>query len=314
MANVTSTQYQTSRRPDGALGQLVRFAMVWTATWNVDKDEAECGDNSGMMLTPTGSAWEQEADEEVKLARRVQLVVGDALPGIVGMLSVTTQRVAFQPDSGVEARGFSLYYQAIVMHAVSRDTGGGFPPCIYLQLDDQHKLDLGGAASQANGHAAVAAPMDVCDEGGAAAEESEDDEESEDEEAQEVRLVPLAPEESDGGVDPALDRLFAALSECAALNPDAAEEGDDDEEEGEEEEEEEGVYGGAALALDPADAQALLSGASTDQLAMLARYDAMLEASGSLPPTANSDGRYDDPDEPAEQTGSPAPPSAPPGP
>ena len=44
----------------------------------------------------------------------------------------------------------------------------------------------------------------------------------------------------------------------------------------------------------------LLAGATPDQLAMLARYDAMLEASGSVPQppvNPNADGRYDDPDE-----------------
>ena len=272
-----------------------------------------------MMLASAGAAWQPEEGEEVKVARRVQLVIGDALPGIMGLLSVTTRRVAFQPDAGVEARGFSLYYQAIVMHAVSRDTGGGFPPCIYLQLDAEHKLDLGVTAAEAramngNGHAA-AVPMDVCDAGAAAEEDGEeDDDASEDEEAQEVRLVPLAPDETDGGMDPALDRLFGALSECAALNPDEDDEGEEEEEgEGEEEEGDEAVDGDAAVALDPAGMQALLAGASPDQLAMLARYEEMLEASGTLP-VSNTDGRYDDPDEEDEQTGSSAraPPSGPP--
>ena len=73
------------------------------------------------------------------------------------------------------------------------------------------------------------------------------------------------------------------------------------------------VDGAAAVALDPAGMQALLAGASPDQLAMLARYEEMLEASGTLP-VSNTDGRYDDPDEEDEQTGSSAraPPSGPP--
>ena len=59
------------------------------------------------------------------------------------------------------------------------------------------------------------------------------------------------------------------------------------------------------------DAQALLAGASPDQLAMLARYDAMLEASGALP-AGNADGRYDDPDDEEEEP-APAASAPPPG-
>ena len=49
-----------------------------------------------MMLASAGAAWQPEEGEEVKVARRVQLVIGDALPGIMGLLSVTTRRVAFR--------------------------------------------------------------------------------------------------------------------------------------------------------------------------------------------------------------------------
>ena len=106
-------------------------------------------------------------------------------------------------------------------------------------------------------------------------DEDEEDEDEEDEEAQELRLVPLDPD-TDGGMDAALDRLFEALSECAALNPDPGAEGEEGEEEYEDGEGEEGD-------------------ATPEQLAMLARYDAMLDAS-----SGNTDGRYDDPDEQAQ--------------
>ena len=63
----------------------------------------------------------------------------------------------------------------------------------------------------------------------------DDDDEEEDEESQEVRIVPLDPE-PDGGMDPALDALFEALSACAALNPDPGDEGGEEEDEEEEDE------------------------------------------------------------------------------
>ena len=235
-----------------------------------------------MVVRHTSAAWHADEGEEVRLARRVQLFVGDASLGLAGELSVTTHRVAFQPESSEangDDHGFSLYYPAIVMHAVSRDTTGSFTrPCIYLQLDGGHKLDLGASHhgnGSSNGHAA--APMDVCDSRGGSAPgaEDEEDEDEEDEEAQELRLVPLDPD-TDGGMDAALDRLFEALSECAALNPDPGAEGEEGEEEYEDGEGEEGD-------------------ATPEQLAMLARYDAMLDAS-----SGNTDGRYDDPDEQAQ--------------
>ena len=107
--------------------------------------------------------------------------------------------------------------------------------------------------------------------------------------------------EADGGMDAALDRIYEALSECAALNPDP-DASDDEESEGEGEGEEEDDE-----LLDP---QALLgSQATPEQLAMLARYDAMIEASGGVP-MDNADGRYDDPEEEGEQEGGEQPPRA----
>ena len=73
-------------------------------------------------------------------------------------------------------------------------------------------------------------------EGGEGGEGDEDYEEGEcaDEEgaAQEVRLVPVDASEAEGGLDGALERLFQALSDGAALNPDEEDEGEEEEEGG----------------------------------------------------------------------------------
>ena len=122
----------------------------------------------------------------------------------------------------------------------------------------------------------------------------DDDEEAGDEgDAPEVRLVPVDADQAQGGLDGALQRLFQALSDGAALNP--------DEDVSEEEEEDAGGFdmsgfytaesfmGGGMGGEQP---QLLsMEGATPEQLAMLERYDAMLEAS------ANPDGRFDDPEE-----------------
>ena len=112
-----------------------------------------------------------------------------------------------------------------------------------------------------------------------------------------MRVVPVGGE---GGLDATLDRLFEALSACAALNPDADadDDSDDDVEVGAAEAEGEGGYDEeAATALDPLAIEQLLDTSSLDpaQLAMLQRYDAMLDASGGVPAFADeADGRFDD--------------------
>ena len=103
-------------------------------------------------------------------------------------------------------------------------------------------------------------------------------------------------------MDATLERLFSALSACAALNPDPDD--SDDEDEGTFAGDFDGEEGGAVSGIQGFEAgddpQALLAGASPAQLAMLARFDAMLEAqeaqnpSGSDGEPQNRDGRFDD--------------------
>jgi nucleotide-sensitive chloride channel 1A len=222
---------------------------------------------------------------------------------------------------GEPARHMSLYYQAIVLHAVSRDTSIFESPCIYLQLDSEHKIASSSSSSNGSATGASAsvaasgdgsAPMDVyasaavagsSGEGARESEDDGDDDEEVEDEMQELRLVPVGPEPDGAGIDSALDRMFEALSECAALNPDL--DADDDDDDDDCDGEDEGEFHGDELAMrmdDSLSPEALLESASPAQLAMLARYDALLDAlptEDAAQPMTNADGRYDDPDEDA---------------
>ena len=91
---------------------------------------------------------------------------------------------------------FSLYYPAITMHAVCRDTSGDFAhACIYLQLDPQKSVGLVEEADRALKRQRA----------DATGEEPEDEDEEEEEEWQELRLVPEAAE----GEDDPLGAIYA---------------------------------------------------------------------------------------------------------
>ena len=153
--------------------------------------------------------------------------------------------------------------------------------------------------------------MDVGTNGAAGVSPEDDDDDDDDDndddgddelETQEVRLVPL---DVAGGLDAALDGLFEALSACAALNPDEDESESEEDDGGDAEdgvERLDGIDGMEGMM----DAQSFLAAATPSQLAMLDRYDAMLDASsvetgvGNLI-VDNRDGRYDDADDDDEE-------------
>ncbi|KAJ2781367.1 hypothetical protein GGI15_003233 [Coemansia interrupta] len=102
-----------------------------------------------------------------------------------GTLHIDTHRLVFFSDA--HSRGFAIPYQSIVIHALSREDHAH----LYCQLDGPFP-----ASAEANG-----------DE-----RESDAEEEEEEEEFAELRFYPKD--------EDMLDRLFAAMSECAAMNPD----------------------------------------------------------------------------------------------
>ena len=254
-------------------------------------------------------------DEESRLTTRVCAVHSSGREG-VGTLVVTTRRVVWLPAEQQPGGlcHFSLFFPAIAMHAICRDTSDFRAPCIYLQLDPEHNLGgltfMGEAAPAVTGNGAAAAAGNGVDgheckrqRGGgdgadaegagssAAADgmeqdgeedgEEEDDEDDESDETwQEIRFVPEVAEGGDEAADAALGAIYSALCECAALNPDSDA---SDEEEGEED----------AADFDMGNPEEALANATESQLSMLERYDAMLDSS--------ADGRFDDADEPDEE-------------
>ena len=213
-----------------------------------------------------------EEDETQLDARAMRIFCGD--PGVeaTGTLMITSRRVVWVPSNGQQrVQGFSLFYQAIAMHAISRDTTDFPHPCLYVQLDaEQNISEVSEALRQGSG------PVTKRQRHEGASGDADGGEEDEDEEVvdyQEIRLVPAVPSDS------ALDAMFKAMSEGAALNPDP------DDGEGEGEDDEGGFY---------TNEDELLAGVSSQQLSMLERYDQML----ALPAdAADADGRFDDAEE-----------------
>ncbi|KAJ1999269.1 hypothetical protein GGI04_004637 [Coemansia thaxteri] len=112
----------------------------------------------------------------------------------VGTLYVNEKRLVF--FSSDTDSGFSIDYQTIVIHAISRgaDDAGAH---LYCQLD--------GPFPECAGHKAANGRQS----------DSDDDEDQ----FAEIKFFPEDPQH--------LDDLFKAMSDCAALNPDANSDGDD---------------------------------------------------------------------------------------
>jgi nucleotide-sensitive chloride channel 1A len=222
--------------------------------------------DAGMLL---------EEGEEVRARERAHLYINERCEG-TGELLVTTRRFAWAPEAQARSvSGFSLFYPAIVMHAVCRDTSIFPHPCIFMQLDPEH--NLGELAS------ALARPQDPASKrtrrgNGAAAQASE--EEGEEEEVEEedeepgwedLRFVPAgqAPIGSDDTAD-VLEVIYNAMCECACLNPDPRDGDDSEGEEGEE-----GMPPGDGVLFTSPDA---LSSMTLQQAAALNRFDSLIDA------------------------------------
>ena len=180
------------------------------------------------------------------------------------------RRVVWLPSNGQQrVQGFSLFFQAIAMHAVSRDTDDFPHPCLYVQLDPEQNIsEVSDALRQGSGPASKRQRQ-----GADGAADDLDEDEEEDIDYQEMRLVPA------DGADEALDAMFKAMSEGAAANPDPGDDDDDDEDD----------EGGGFYTNE----DELLAGVSSQQLSMLERYEGMLDAQ----PAAGAEGRFDDAEE-----------------
>jgi nucleotide-sensitive chloride channel 1A len=227
---------------------------------------AEHGEpNAGVVL---------EEDEEVRARERTHLYINERCDG-TGELLVTTRRLAWTPEAQARGiSGFSLFYPAIVMHAVCRDTSTFQHPCIFMQLDPEHNLgELASALAKPRDPASKrtrtgnGAPAQASEEEG---EEEEGEEEDEEPGWEDLRFVPAgeSPVGSDNNAD-ALDVIYDAMCECACLNPDPRNGDDSEGEEGEE-----GMEAGDGVLFTHPDA---LASMTLQQAAALDRFDRLLD-------------------------------------
>ena len=73
-----------------------------------------------VVFQATPGGIDVDGEEEIRLRRRAQLYIDDNGLDSTGELVISTKRIAWQAEGAQQ--GFSLAYQSIVMHAVSRDT------------------------------------------------------------------------------------------------------------------------------------------------------------------------------------------------
>ena len=210
------------------------------------------------------------------------------------------RRIVWNAETAGSPR-LTLFYRDVLMHAVSHDTSSFHSPCVYMQVEGGSLPAV--ASSAGNGHGTQ--PMEVGADAvtgregkdGAGGDDGGDDDDDDDDDGEavhEVRLVPLL-QEGSGSEEAALEAIYNALSECAALNP---ENDDDDSDEwcGVEEDDGAIISGMAEIGGDgeaPMDREHMTS----EQLAMLDRYDAMLDdasTQAAMAATHNEDGRFDD--------------------
>jgi hypothetical protein len=109
-----------------------RPARVFVWEFNRNSSSPRHSISPAHLSTPHPHAYTD--GEAVALALPVAFHVGDDLTGKTGTLHITTRRLIWIATAGGENVGFSVPFQSLTMHAVSRDTEGGFPrECIYTQ-------------------------------------------------------------------------------------------------------------------------------------------------------------------------------------
>ena len=150
----------------------------------IDTPRPLCQQSTDVML---------EEGETATYTGAMRIFIGEPAVEASGTLMITTSRVVWMPSNGQQrVQNFSLSYQAIAMHAVSRDTSDFPHPCLYVQLDaEQNISEVSEALRQGGGPANGVKRQRGGGEADAPAAEEEDEEEPVD--YQEVRLMPAAP-------------------------------------------------------------------------------------------------------------------------
>ncbi|KAL8448230.1 hypothetical protein Emag_003998 [Eimeria magna] len=161
----------------------------------------------GPQRTPSGDLLLEENESLGMKVQDISLFIRGKDAGR-GVLFVTSQRVAWLSASNPS---FALSYLSIVLHALSSETEGGEKPYLYCQIKGE------AMPAMTNGHPVGVAASES--EGG----DHEDDSSNEYEPMVELKFVP-----DDSSC---LSRLFAVLSEMAALHVDETAHLDGDEDE-----------------------------------------------------------------------------------
>ena len=136
-----------------------------------------------------------EEGETATYTGAMRIFIGEPAVEASGTLMITTSRVVWMPSNSQQrVQNFSLSYQAIAMHAVSRDTSDFPHACLYVQLDaEQNISEVSEALRQGGGPANGVKRQRGGGEADAPAEGEEEEDEAEPVDYQEVRLVPAAP-------------------------------------------------------------------------------------------------------------------------
>nr|XP_043617101.1 chloride conductance regulatory protein ICln [Erigeron canadensis] len=130
-------------------------------------------------------------EELMHVQPNVSIVLASHPPQSPGTLYISTKKVVWLSDTD-RAKGYSVDFVSVSLHAVSRDPEAFVSPCIYTQIDNGEEEDESEGS------------------------DSESSETLDLSKITEMRLVP-----SDATQ---LDTLFAVFCECAELNPEPVEE------------------------------------------------------------------------------------------
>ncbi len=173
------------------------------------------------FLTPlAGGGGDAAAGEEVKLSLpSVRLHAAGEDLGL-GSLRIGSLRVVWVPSAGAAggsgSGGYALEYPRIILHALCRDVEAFPEPCLYCQVSafPVEGEGAGGSGSGGGGGGGGSGGAEQQGSGGGG------DEDMGMETCYDVYFTP-----SDAA---ALDALFSAMTACAELHPDPAEEGEEE--------------------------------------------------------------------------------------
>ncbi|KDP22395.1 hypothetical protein JCGZ_26226 [Jatropha curcas] len=148
------------------------------------------GDGAGEPVLDTDNG-----EELMHVQPGVAIVIGNRSPESHGTLYISTKKVVWLSDVD-RAKGYSVDFLNLSLHAVSRDPEAYSSPCIYTQIETED------GENESDGS------------------DSESSEILDLSKITEMRLVPSDPSQ--------LDTLFQIFCECAELNPEPVDEAEEE--------------------------------------------------------------------------------------